>query len=87
MKQAHHKLGLLGSAVAGGMLAKLIMENVWEATTDRPPPKNPAAKGVSWKEALLWGGSAGLVVGVVRTVMRRGYTELIDERPEDIEDA
>lgn len=86
MRQTFHKLGLYGSVVAGGALARLVLENVWEATTDRPAPKNPAARDVTWKEALLWGASAGLLAGLVRTVMRRGYSGLVDIRPEKIDD-
>lgn len=88
MKQEQfHKLGLYSSVIGGGVLARLILENIWEAATDRPAPKNPAAKGVSWKDALLWGASAGLLVGVVRTVMRRGYSDLVDKSPEELGDS
>jgi hypothetical protein len=32
--------------------------------------------GVTWGQALLWGASAGLLAGLVRTVARRGLSEV-----------
>jgi hypothetical protein len=85
MKTVIHKFGLYGAAIAGGVLTRTLLARVWEATTDRPPPKNPDAVGVSWKEALIWGATAGVLAGLSRTVARKSYTTLTHTRPERIE--
>jgi hypothetical protein len=82
MTNSLHKIGLYCTAVAGGFLTRALLEYVWEASTERPAPKNPDAKGVTWGEALLWGASAGVLVGVARTAARKGYTALTHTRPE-----
>jgi hypothetical protein len=61
--------------LAASMTTRLVLERVWEETTARPAPKNPASPGVTWGEALVWGATAGLLAGLARTVARRGVSE------------
>lgn len=85
MSNLAHKVILYGAVLAGGLATRAALEQVWEAGTDRPAPKNPAADGVSWRDALMWAAAAGVVVGVARTAIRRTYAGFIDADPEEIE--
>lgn len=70
---------IFGCVMLAGFVTRQILERSWEATTDRPAPKNPATPGVKWQEALLWGGTAGVLAGLVSTAVRKGYTDLIGD--------
>ena len=83
MKNAANSLALMVCVTAAGLVAKKALELAWESTTDKPAPKNPAAPGVSWEQALLWGGAAGVVAGLVNTVVRRGIVGITDASVED----
>lgn len=76
MKDFAHNAALFGCVVVAGFATRHALAWAWEARTERPAPKNPAAPGVSWKEALMWGAAAGVVAGVARTVVRRTYSEV-----------
>lgn len=76
MKKALHEVFLFGAASVAAFAVHRALEEVWEHKTREPAPKNPAAKGVSWKDALLWGASAGALAGIARVVTRRSYTRL-----------
>lgn len=56
--------------MAAGIGASRALGSLWEHKTERPAPKDPDRPEVSWSEALLWGASAGLLAGVVKTVVR-----------------
>jgi|GEM_PF-2661728 len=71
---------IFGGVMAVGFVTRLILERSWEATTDCPVPKNPPAPGVKWQEALLWGGTAGVLAGLVQTAVHRGYSELTGDK-------
>ena len=68
------KWGLLaaGSAALVGLATRQILRRSWTAWRKEPPPDNPAAPDVSWRDALLWAGATGLVVAVGRVVAKRG---------------
>lgn len=44
----------------------------WKFVRGTPPPLNPEHFGTTWKDALLWGVATGVMVGVVRVVVRKG---------------
>lgn len=85
MDKLVHKIGIYAAAVAGGLATRALLEKAWEAKTAKPAPKNPAADDVTWSQALLWGASAGVLVGVARTAIRKSYVELANEDPEEID--
>lgn len=76
MKSITREVIIVGSLMAAGAIVRSGLEWAWEAHTRQPAPKNPAAKGVTWSQALLWGGSLGVATGVVRTVLRRSYASM-----------
>ena len=47
---------MLGPAMAipAGIVVKKVADTTWEKVRGYPPPKNPAAPGVSWPDALAW---------------------------------
>lgn len=59
------------AVVAAGMLVRSALSKTWEQTAKRPPPRNPAAPGVSWREALVWASLVGATVGIAKVVVRR----------------
>lgn len=64
---------LVAFAAAIGMtfLARNALQAGWRKTMSSDPPKNPASYEVDWRDALLWGGISGAVVGITRIVSRR----------------
>jgi hypothetical protein len=63
-------------AAASGAFAALashqLLRRGWSAWRNEPPPEKPESPDVSWRDALLWAGATGLVVGVGRMVAKRG---------------
>ena len=75
-----NEIALYASVVAAGFATRYLLGRAWEARTDEPPPKDPAQPGVSWQEALTWGGTAGVMAGLARTAVRRGYHEIFPRK-------
>lgn len=59
------------AAVVGGVLTRIVLKFLWTRLSGRPVPNNPADRGVSWREALLWGMVSGAVAGLTRVGARR----------------
>lgn len=62
------------AAVLGGFAARQIINGVWRVSRGEKPPLNPAHADVPWRDALLFGGLLGLLVGITRIAARRGMT-------------
>ena len=69
-----YKLLGLGLAVPTGIVVKKLADTAWEKVRGYPPPKNPAAPGVDWPEAIAWAAVSGALMGVGRLVAARGAT-------------
>jgi hypothetical protein len=76
MKHLNSNMLISVAVMATGVTATRLLEHAWEAKTSEAAPKNPAAPGVGWGEALLWGATAGVLAGVAKTVARRGVSKL-----------
>jgi hypothetical protein len=61
-----------GSAAVVGFASRQLLRRGWSAWRKQPPPDNPAAPDVAWRDALLWAAATGLVVGIGRVAARRG---------------
>lgn len=81
MSNAAGKLLLFGAMMGTGLLTRRAVGEVWEETTGNAPPRNPAAEGVSWGDALVWAATASLAVGLARTAVRRALAEPADSIP------
>jgi hypothetical protein len=66
------KLLGLGFAVPAGIAARKLTDSAWYAARGYPPPKNPAAPGVGWGDALAWAAFSGLAVAGGRLLAARG---------------
>ena len=59
-------------AVPTGILVRKAADAGWEVVRGYPPPKNPAAPGVRWPDALAWAAVSGVLVAGGRLVAARG---------------
>ena len=65
--------GLLvsGAALVSSLLVKQAIGYTWQKATNTKPPKNPADREVSLKEALAWTLVTGVVASLVKLLVRR----------------
>ncbi|SDX86761.1 Protein of unknown function [Modestobacter sp. DSM 44400] len=59
-------------AVPAGILVRKAADAGWETVRGYPPPRNPAAPGVTWPDALAWAAFSGVLVAAGRLVAARG---------------
>ncbi len=69
------KLLSTGSAVPAGIAVRKLSDTAWYAVRGTSPPKNPAAPGVGWGEALAWAAVSGVAVAAGRLVAARAAAE------------
>ena len=67
-------VGALSGVLAGVVTRKLLVTG-WKQVANEAPPANPAARGVSWTQALVWAASSGVALAVARLVAQRGAAE------------
>ncbi|WP_091325921.1 DUF4235 domain-containing protein [Geodermatophilus ruber] len=78
---------LLGSgfATGAGIAVRKLADAGWYAARGSTPPKNPAAPGVTWPEALAWAAVSGVAVAGGRLLAARGaaatYEKLTGKLP------
>jgi hypothetical protein len=65
---------LLGTAFAvpAGIAVRKATDAAWFAARGTQPPKNPAAPGVGWPDALAWAAVSGIAVAAGRLLAARG---------------
>jgi hypothetical protein len=70
------ELAWKGIAVLSGTLAATAVRRVavttWRTTGHGDPPENPAARDVTWREALIWASAVAVGAAVARVVAQRG---------------
>lgn len=64
----------LVAVVAGAILGRKLLKGGWRAITGEEPPLNPDAEEVTWHSALGWAVVSGALVGLVRTLSRKGMS-------------
>ncbi|MDT7546312.1 MAG: hypothetical protein QOE99_2422 [Actinomycetota bacterium] len=67
-------VGVLSGLVAA-RTSKKVLDATWAKTKGGEPPRNPAAPGTSWTEALTWAAASGVAVGVARLLAARGSAQ------------
>jgi len=78
---------LLGPAMAipSGIVVRKAADTAWLKVRGYPPPKNPAAPGVTWPDALAWAAVSGVLYASARLVAARGaaatYQKLTGKLP------
>lgn len=75
-KLAPKHLAWQGVAIASGTLAAAAVRRAavttWRTTKHEEPPANPAARDVSWRDALTWTVAVAVGAAVARVVAQRG---------------
>jgi Protein of unknown function (DUF4235) len=78
-------------AIPTGIAVRKAIETGWRKTKHDDPPKNPAAPGTEWSEALMWAAVSGIAVAAARLVAARGaaatWKSLTGKLPPGVEDA
>jgi hypothetical protein len=64
----------LAFAVPTGIVVRKALDAGWRAVRHEDPPRNPAAPGTDWTEALLWAAASGIAVAAARLIATRGAT-------------
>lgn len=77
MAGAVGKVGWKVLGVSSGLVAVRVsrkaLESAWRRTHQgADPPRNPAAPGTTWPEALGWAVASGVVVASARLLANRG---------------
>jgi hypothetical protein len=86
------KIVALAFAVPTGMAVRKALDAGWrKARHGDDPPKNPAAPGTDWSEALAWAAVSGIAVAAARLVAARGaaatWKSLTGKLPPGIEES
>ena len=80
-----------GAATLSGIAVRKLTDAAWYAARGTKPPKNPAAPGVTWPDALAWAAVSGVLYASARLVAARGaaavYRKLTGELPPGINEA
>ena len=78
-------------AVPMGIAVRKAVETGWRKAKHDDPPKNPAAPGTAWSEALIWAAASGLAVAAARLLAARGaaatWKSLAGKLPPGVEEA
>lgn len=73
------KVGWKVVGITSGLIAaktsKKLLDKTWAKTKGGEPPRNPAAPGTSWGEALSWAVASGIAVAVARLLAARGAAQ------------
>ena len=59
------------SGIVAQKAAVSVMDKAWARARGGEPPRNPAAYGTTWGEALVWAMASGAAIGVARMVATR----------------
>jgi len=59
-------------AVPTGIAMRKALDAAWRAARHDDPPRNPAAPGTAWAEALAWAAVSGVAVAAARLIATRG---------------
>jgi hypothetical protein len=62
----------VGTGLVAARASRSLLDKGWRSTRGGDPPRNPAAPGTTWPEALTWAAASGVTLGVARLVATRG---------------
>ena len=72
MEKVLWKLVGILSGLAAAKAGRSVMDKVWSRARGGEPPRNPAAPGTTWGEALGWAVASGVAVAIARLLATRG---------------
>jgi len=75
------QISLLTTAASMGtaMLMRNLIDSGWKKMNSGNPPKNPADRETSWKEAIMWTIGTAIVLGLAKMVSRKLAVEGYDK--------
>jgi hypothetical protein len=63
----------LTSGLLTARVTRTVLDKSWrKARGGDAPPRNPAAPGTTWKEAITWAAASGTALGVSKVVATNG---------------
>lgn len=69
-------LGGFLAVVLAAAIGRTLLKSGWRASTGTEPPQNPDSEEATWTQALGWAVVTGALVGVVRTLSRKGTNSI-----------
>jgi hypothetical protein len=63
------------SGLVAARLSRKLLTTTWTKTKGGDPPRNPAAPGTTWGEALAWAALSGVSVAGARLLANRGAAQ------------
>lgn len=64
-----------GLLIAGSYVARRATDGAWHLLSDEPPP-DPDDPGADLRDALVWSLLSGVLVGLTRLLLRRGFARV-----------
>ncbi len=72
MEKVLWKLVGIVTGLVAAKAGRSVLDKAWARTKGGEPPRNPAAPGTTWGEAVTWAVASGIAVALVRLVATRG---------------
>lgn len=72
MEKVLWKVVGLVTGLLAAKLGRTTLDKAWARTRGGEPPRNPAAAGTTWGEAVSWAVASGIAVALARLVATRG---------------
>lgn len=70
------KVVALSSAILSAKLTRSALDKTWAKTRGGDPPRNPAAPGTQWREAIVWSVASGTALALSRMLATQGAAKL-----------
>lgn len=62
----------------GAFAVRSGLETAWKLAVHDDPPKNPAARDVPWRHAIMWTVATGMLIGLGRLLAERAAAGVWD---------
>lgn len=81
MKEQHlYAVTTLAAAALAEIVTRQLVQGGWKIAYGVRPPNNPAARDVSWTDALVFSAATGLLVGLARVIGKKAATSAMEAR-------
>ncbi len=65
---------ITGATLLSAFVTRKLIEKAWVQITHKDPPKNPASRDTSWKQAFAWTITTSVLIGIAKLLVRRNVT-------------
>ena len=62
----------VGAGLVAAKVGRSVMDKGWAKAKGGEPPRNPAAAGTTWGEAVQWAVASGIAVAIARLLATKG---------------